>query len=175
MSIPRRTTRGYWLLAGAILVAGALGSIRVAWAGQWPDPSGMCARVEGFLTRDDRDAVAQIVMKRAQERLGLTDQQAKELQALLKSLRDDARADLQALCEARQEFRQLMARQDSEPAALRAAADRLKALRGRLLDRRVDGQLALRSKLTAEQWAKWLELRIEMRHRGMGRGRGFAS
>jgi Spy/CpxP family protein refolding chaperone len=129
----------------------------------------------GYLTDDDREALGRIFMRRAQERLGLNDQQAEDIQAALKTMRDDSRADLQALCLARQDLRQLLAKQDSDPAALRAAADRVKALQGKLLDRRVEGQLALRSKLTADQWAKWLELRKGMGHRRMGRGRAIAS
>jgi hypothetical protein len=37
----------------------------------------------------------------------------------------------------------------------------VKALQAKLMDRRLDAYLALRSKLTADQRAKWAELRKE--------------
>lgn len=175
MRMTRQPARGFLMLAGLMLVVtGTIGG-SVAWAQHRSDPAGACARMGGFLTDDDREALGRILMQRARERLGLNDQQAEDIQATLKTMRDDSRADLQALCLARQDLRQLLAKQDSDPAALRAAADRVKALQGKLLDRRVEGQLALRSKLTPEQWAKWLELRKGMGHRRMGRGRAIAS
>jgi Spy/CpxP family protein refolding chaperone len=51
----------------------------------------------------------------------------------------------------------------------------VKALRGKLLDRRLEAQIALRAQLTPEQWAKWIEMRKGRGHRWMGRGRGIAS
>ena len=56
-------------------------------------------------------------------------------------------------------MRGLLDQQRSDPAALKLAAERVKALQGKLLDRRLDTVVALRSQLTPEQWAKWLELR----------------
>ena len=48
--------------------------------------------------------------------------------------------------------------------------ERVKVLQGGMLDRRVDTYLALRSKLTPEQWEKWRELRREMGGRFHRRG-----
>jgi Spy/CpxP family protein refolding chaperone len=122
------------------------------------------------LTNDDREAIRKIFQDRVKERLGLTDQQAAQIQTLLREERGQVRADVQALCEARVEMRRLLEQQNSDPAALKAAAERVKALQGKLLDRRIEAQIALRSQLTPEQWAKWLELRKERGHRRMGRG-----
>jgi Spy/CpxP family protein refolding chaperone len=105
-----------------------------------------------------------------QEKLGLTQEQANEIRGVLESQRDQARADLQKLCGARMELRQLLGRQDADPAALKDTGERVKALQGALLDRRVDTYLALRSKLTPEQWQQWRALRHKMGHRFRGRG-----
>ena len=96
------------------------------------------------------------------------------MRTMMQSRRDEARADVQALCEARVELRRLLEQQNSAPADLKAAADRVKSLQGKFLDRRLDTVIALRSQLTADQWAKWTDLRKGMSHRRMGRGRGFA-
>jgi Spy/CpxP family protein refolding chaperone len=166
--------RGLWVAAAVILMVAGMHGGGIAWAQAGADATGRWGRMGRFLTGGDRDAVGQIHLKRAQERLGLTDQQAEEIRTTLRSLRDEARADIQALREARQEFRQLLQRQDSDPEALKAAADRMKALQGMLMDRRLEAQLAIRSKLTPEQWAKWLQLRKKMTgHRWMGRGRSM--
>lgn len=115
------------------------------------------------------------MVQRAKETLGLSDRQADQIRITLQSRRDEARADAQALCEGRVELRQLLERQDSDPAALKAVAERVKALQGKLLDRRLETVIALRSQLTPDQWTKWNELRKGMGRRWMGRGRGFAS
>ena len=145
-----------------------------AWAQQ--GPGGFRARdgLEGFLTPEDREAIGRIVLQRAKERLGLSDQQAEQIRAIVQARQDEARADIQALRQARADLRQLLERQDADPAALKAAAERLKILQGKLLDRRLDTLLALRSQLTPDQWAKWVELRKARGHRWMGRGRRSA-
>ena len=102
--------------------------------------------------------------QRLSEKIGLTPEQAQEIRGLFQSQRDRMRDDMQKLCETRQEFQQVMARQDATPEAVKAAAERLKGLQGALLDRRVESSLTLRSKLTPERWAKWQEMR-------KGRGR----
>ncbi|MBI2114597.1 MAG: periplasmic heavy metal sensor [candidate division NC10 bacterium] len=128
-----------------------------------------------MLTPDDREAIGRVILQRTQEKLGLTDQQAEQIRTVLQSRRDEARADVQALCEARLDLRQLLDRQDSDPVALKAAAEQVKALQGKFLDRRIETAITLRSQLTPDQWAKWLELRKTMGRRWMGRGRGFNS
>jgi Spy/CpxP family protein refolding chaperone len=127
------------------------------------------------LTNDDREAIRKVFQDRMKERLALTDQQAAQIQTLFTSQRDQARADIQALCEARVKMRQLLDQQNSDPAALKFAAEQVKALQGKLLDRRLDTVVALRSQLTPEQWAKWLELRKGRGHRWMGRGHAMPS
>ena len=112
-----------------------------------------------WVSRDDREVIRKVFRDRMKERLALTDQQAWQIQTLLNAQRDQVRADIQALCEARVEMRGLLDQQRSDPAALKLAAERVKALQGKLLDRRLDTVVALRSQLTPEQWAKWLELR----------------
>jgi DNA repair ATPase RecN len=149
--------------------------VTVAWAQPGPIAADRCARPERLLTQDDREAIGRVIFQRAKERLGLSDQQAEEIQAMLQSRRDEVREDLKALCEARVELRQLLDRQDSDPVALKAAAQRVKAVQGKLLDRRLEAQVAIRSKLTADQWARWLEFRKSMARRWMGHVRRFAS
>lgn len=170
-----RMGRYRWALAVVLFVVSGAGVLTTAQAQQGPSPAGPCARPQGLLTGDDREAIGRMVLQRAQERLGLSDQQAEQIRSLLQSRRDEARADAQALCEARVELRQLMERQDSDPAALKAVADRIKTLQAKLLDRRLETVVALRSQLTPDQWAKWIELRKGMGRRWMGRGRGFNS
>ena len=157
-----------WIVAAVAVGVLALGGITVARAQQAPDPGGPCQRAGGILTSDDREAIRQIRFNRLKEKLGLGDQQAEEIRLALKATWDGARPDLQALCEARVEMRRLMSQQDSDPAAVKAAGERVKALQAKLLDRRLDTFLALRSKLTPDQWAKWVELRKEMGHRFRG-------
>lgn len=164
--------------AAAALAAGAVGGGAVARAqqGQQPrDPTARCARPAGLMTQDDREAIGRIFMNRVKEKLGLSDQQAEDFRNTLKAMRDDARADWQALCQTRVELRTLMDQQNSDPAAVKAAGDRVKTLQAKLVDRRLDTYLALRSKLTAEQWVKWVELRKERARRFRGGFRGFTS
>lgn len=169
-----RSIHGRWVLAGMLLAAATTG-LAVARAQQAPDPAGPCANVKRFLTADDREAIGQVIMNRVKEKLGLSDQQAEEIRATLKAVGGDARTDVQALCQARLELRRLLEAQNSDPAAVKAAGERIKALQAKLMDRRLDAYLALRSKLTADQWAKWVEFRKEMGHRFMGRFRPSAS
>jgi len=157
------------------ILAMAASSIVVAQAQQAPAPASICARPERLLTNDDREAIRKVFQDRMKERLALTDQQAAQIQTLFTSQRDQARADIQALCEARVKMRQLLDQQNSDPAALKFAAEQVKALQGKLLDRRLDTVVALRSQLTPEQWAKWLELRKGRGHRWMGRGHAMPS
>lgn len=170
-----RSSWHQWVLAvTAIAAIGGSGAV-AARAQQGPGAAGPCARPEGFLTHGDREAIGKVVRERIKEKVGLSDEQADQIRAVLQSRRDESRADVQALCEARVELRRLLGQQNSDPAALKAAADRVKSLQGKLLDRRLDTMIAVRSQLTADQWAKWIELRKGMGHRWMGRGRGLAS
>ncbi|HEY7676551.1 MAG TPA: Spy/CpxP family protein refolding chaperone [Candidatus Methylomirabilis sp.] len=172
-------TRWVGFSAAAMLLAGGLGAVPVAWAQQAqpaPDPAAACARrPAGLLTQDDREAIGRIWWTRVKEKVGLSDQQADEIRALLKARRDDGRADWQALCLARVALRTLMAQQTSDPAAVKAAGDQVKALQAKLMDRRLDTYLALRSKLSADQWAKWVELRKERAGHWRRRGPAFSS
>lgn len=156
------------VLTAILTLAGS--SVVVAQGQQAPAPASICARPERLLTNDDREAIRKIFQDRVKERMGLTDQQAVQIQTLLNERRDQVRVDIQALCEARVEMRRLLEQQNSDPAALKSAAERVKTLQGKLLDRRIEAQIGLRSQLTPEQWVKWLELRRGMGHRRMGRG-----
>lgn len=154
----------HWVVALCVLALVALAGVGIARAQAGPAPGGPCARGEGLLTPEDRQLFGDRMMQRLSEKIGLTPEQAQEIRGLFESQRDRMRDDMQRLCETRQEFQQVMARQDATPEAVKAAAERLKGLQGALLDRRVESSLTLRSKLTPEQWAKWQELR-------KGRGR----
>lgn len=155
------------VVLGAMLFV-ALAGMGIARAQGGPGPGGPCVRGEGLLTAEDRQLFGDRMMQRLSEKLGLTPEQAQEFRGLVESQRDRMRDDMQRLCETRQEFQQLMARQDATPEAVKAVADRLKSLQGALLDRRVESSLALRSKLTPEQWAKWQELRKGRGRHGQG-------
>ena len=157
------------------LVLALSAGVGVAWA-QAPAPGSTvpCERRGPFLTPEDREAMGAILMNRLKERIGLMDAQAEDVRATLRARRDTMRADAQALCLARRDLHALVAGADADPAAVRAAGDRVKAAQAQLLDHRLDAYLELRGKLNADQWAKWVELRKEMRHRGRWGGRPFA-
>lgn len=150
-----------WCMGGltlAVAVAPLLGW-QLAAAHYASEPAGPCAARQGASTRQDREAVDGILMRRAQERLGLTDGQAEAIRAVLRAMRDDTWVDRRALCEARVALRRLQGRRDSDPAAVESAGDRVKALMAKLMHRRVEAQIAIRATLSADQWAKWLEFR----------------
>jgi Spy/CpxP family protein refolding chaperone len=171
----RKMGRRWLVMMMAMVVVMAGIGVAVAWAQQAPSPAGPCARPGGILTQDDRDAIGRIILQRTKEKLGLSDQQAEQIRTTLQSRRDDARADFQALCQARVDLRQLLVQQNSDPGALKDAADRVKLLQGKLLDRRLDTVVALRSQLSADQWAKWIELRKARARRWMGRAPAMGS
>jgi len=165
----------HWFLVVVILVG--LGAVGLAGAWAQQGPGGFRARggLEGFLTPDDREAMGRIVLQRAKERLGLSDQQAEQIRAIVQARRDEVRADIRTMHQALADLRQLLQQQNSDPAALRAPAERVKVIQGKLLDRRLETAIAIRSQLTAEQWAKWVELRKGRGQRWMGQGRRFPS
>lgn len=164
-----------WAIVLGVLVAVGGSGVTVVRAQQVPGVPGPCVRSQGLLTPDDREAIGRVILQRTKETLGLSDQQVEQIRTTLQSRRDEARADVQALCEARVELRRLLERQDSDPAALKAVAERVKTLQGKLLDRRLETVVALRSQLTPAQWAKWIEMRKGLGHRWMGGGPGLRS
>jgi Spy/CpxP family protein refolding chaperone len=128
---------------------------------------------ERLLTPEDRAAMAQIFWHRAQERVGLTDQQVADIRTLLQTQRAATRADVQGLITARQQLRSLLEQPTVDPASLQAAATQIKSLQAKLLDDRLQTQLALRAKLTPEQWQAWRALRKGRGPHWMRRGRAF--
>lgn len=174
MNIPQPRWCRWAIVLGVLVAVGGSGVVSV-WAQQAPGAPGPCARSQGWLTPEDREAIGRVILQRTKETLGLSDQQADQMRTMLQSRRDEARADAQGLCEARVELRQLLERQDSDPAVLKAVAERVKTLQGKLLDRRLETVVALRSQLTADQWAKWIELRKGRGRRWMGGGPGLRS
>ncbi len=161
------------MMAMVVVMAGI--GVAVAWAQQAPSPAGPCARPQGLLTSDDREAIGRMILQRTKEKLGLSDELAEQIRATLQSRRDEARADFLALCQARVQLRQLLDQQTSDPSALKATADQIKALQGKLLDRRLETAVALRSQLSADQWTKWIELRKTSGRRWMGRAPAMGS
>lgn len=161
------------LMAGALFLGIMAGVGGTAFAQPAQAPK-MPPRGERLLTPEDRAAIGQIFWHRTQQKLGLTDQQVADIRALLQDRRNAARADFQALRAARRQLRSLIGQPIADPAAVQSTAAQLKALQGKLFDERLQTQLAIRSKLTPEQWQRWTELRRD----GMGRhwmrgGRGF--
>jgi len=172
MEVGMRAIRPKWYQwAIVVALAAAIGGsgVVLAQAQQAPASAGICTRPERFLTTDDRVAIARVIRERVKQKLGLSDQQADQIRGILQSWQSETRADMQALCEARVELGQLLASQGSDPAALKAVAERVKAVQGRLVDRRIETAIALKAQLTDEQWAKWVELRKAMGQRWMGR------
>jgi Spy/CpxP family protein refolding chaperone len=146
------------------------------WAAAQPAAPHRGARHgQRLLTPEDRAAVAQIFWQRVKERLALTDEQAADLRSTLEARRQAMRADFESLRGATRQLRELMAAPTADPGAIQTAAAQVKSLRDKLFDERIQSQLALRAKLTPEQYAKWLELGkgAAMRHRGRGPGAGF--
>ena len=163
---------GRWLMIAGVLLVMGLAPIGVARAQPGPGGRGPCDRPERLLTPEDRQLIGDRMMLRMQDRLGLTQEQANEIRGVLQSRRDQIRGELQQLCEARVQLRQLLGRQDADAADLKAVTEKVKALQSAVLDQRVDTYLALRSKLTADQWQKWIELRQHLGRRVRGHGPG---
>jgi Spy/CpxP family protein refolding chaperone len=74
---------------------------------------------------------------------------------------------------ARKQLRTLFEQQASDPAAVQAVATQIKSQQAALFDARLQAQLALRAKLTPEQWQQWQALRKGMSHRRMHHAPGF--
>ncbi len=162
-----------WLLAGIVICAIVAGGIGMAAAQQAPASPTQPSKGERLLTPEDREAMAQIFWHRTQERVGLNDQQVADIRTLLQNQRNAVRGDVQALRAARRQLRDLLGQQTADQAAIQSAATQVKSLRDKLFDQRLQTQLAIRSKLTPEQLARWIELRKGMGHRGWRRGNAF--
>lgn len=163
---------GTWMCVAVLLLG--LGAAGAAFA-QQPGPPGPSPRGQSLLTPEDRAAMGQIFWHRAQERLGLTDQQVTDIRALLDTQRAAARADLQSLMAARRQLRSLLDQPTADASAIQTAAAQVKEFQAKLLDHRLQTSLAVRAKLTPEQWNQWRTLRQGMGHRGGGHrgGHGF--
>jgi len=158
-----------WIMSAVLLLG--LGATSTVLAQQPAGPPGPPPHGKPLLTPEDRAAMAQIFWHRTQERLGLTDQQAVDIRALLDTQRAAARADVQRLMAARRQLRNLLDQPTADAAAIQTAAAQVKELQATVLDHRLQTQLAVRAKLTPEQWQQWRTLRQGMGHRG-GRHRG---
>ena len=156
----------------AVLLLG-LGATSVVLAQSPAGPPGPPPHAKPLLTPEDRTAMAQIFWHRTQERLGLTDQQAADIRALLDTQRAAARADVQSLMGARRQLQSLLDQPTADAAAIQTAAAQVKELQAKVLDHRLQTQLAVRAKLTPEQWKEWRTLRQGMGHRGGGHRGGF--
>lgn len=158
-----------WIFIAVLLLG--LGAASAAFAQPPPGPPGPPHRGQSLLTSEDRAAMGQIFWHRAQERLGLTDQQVADIRAILDGQRAAARADLHDLMTARRQLRGLLDQPSADAAAIQTAAAQVKDLQAKALDHRLQTVLAIRAKLTPEQWSQWRALRQGMGHRG-GRDRG---
>ena len=74
---------------------------------------------------------------------------------------------------ARRQLQGLLDQPAADAAAVQAAAGQVKEFQGKLLDQRLQTQLAVRAKLTPEQWQKWRALRQDMGHRARHHRSGF--
>ena len=168
----RRTCVALGIVGLLLLGLGMAGS---ALAQLPSGPAGPPPRGESVLTPEDRAAMAQIFWHRMQERLGLKDEQVVEIRSLLDAQRTAARVDMQNLMAARKQLRSLLEQPTVDQAALQTAATQVKDLQAKLFDVRLQTQLALRAKLTPEQWQQWQALRHGMARSWMRRGPGFGS
>ena len=164
-------SRNIWIVIGSLVLG--LVTAGVAVAQQPVGPPGPHARGRSLMTAEDREAVAQIFWHRTQERLGLTDQQVTDIHGLLEAQRATARADVRSLIEARRQLQTLVNQPTTDAAAIQTAASHVKELQAKLFDQRLQTQLAVRAKLTPEQWQQWQTLRRGTGHRGWHRGGGF--
>lgn len=158
-------------MTGAVLLGLVTAGAGTLLAQQAPPPQQPPQR-EQLLTPEDRAAMGQIFWHRTQTRLGLSDQQVADIRAMLDQRRQAARADFQALRDSRRQLRTLLQQPNSDPTNIQTAATQVKTLQDKLFDQRLQTQLAIRAKLTPEQWQHWLELRQGMGHRWMPHGRG---
>lgn len=161
--------QGTWTIVAVLLLG--LAAASTALAQQRPGPPGPPPRGQAFLTAEDRVAMGQIFWHRTQARLGLTDQQVADIRALLDTQRAATRADRQGLMAARRQLHGLLDQPTADAAAIQTAAAQVKELQAKLLDHRLQTLLAVRAKLTPEQWNQWRTLRHGMGQRG-GRHRG---
>jgi Spy/CpxP family protein refolding chaperone len=120
-----------------------------------------------------RAAMTQIFWRRVQERVALTGQQLTDIHPLLQAQRTAARADVQGLFTARKKLRTLLGQPTTDLGAIQSAAAQVKSRQAELFDQRLQTQLALRSKLTPEHLACWIELRKDRGHHGMRHGHAF--
>ena len=157
-----------WVLVGVILLGLVMAGTALAQQAGGPPP-----QRESILTPDDRAAMGQIFWHRMQARLGLTDQQVTDIRALLDSQRTAARTNVQSLTAARKELRTLLQQPTVDTSAVQAAATQVKTQQAALFDARLQTQLALRAKLTPEQWQQWQTLRKGRGRPWMRRGQGF--
>jgi Spy/CpxP family protein refolding chaperone len=162
-----------WFVAGVLFLALATGGAGTALGQQAPSAPTQPPRRQQLLTPEDRAAMAQVYWLRIQERLGLTDQQVSDIRAILQARRDATRADIRTLFAARRELRSLLQQPNSDPAAIQSAAGQVKQLQDKMFDQHLQTQLAIRSKLTPDQLAKWGELHKGMGGHGWRRGGGF--
>ena len=160
----------WWRVAGGILgllmMVGLLSGAEAAPLGAPGGSGGPRARI---LTAEDREAITQVIGKRIQEQVGLTSEQWEQVRTILRTSREQARADFRALRQAQREFRALLASPAPDSAAVKGLADQIKALQGALLDRRIETVTALHGALTPEQWERWQTLRRGRPGRGWGR------
>jgi Spy/CpxP family protein refolding chaperone len=170
------TALGWWLRRAVrrsavvgVIVLPMVGDVDAAFAQTAVSPR---AAMDPCHRGDDIDdfvaSTRWTMLQQVRDLLGLTEQQAKDIQAMRQARRDEVRGDAQTLCEARSELQALIATADSDPTAVRAAGEKAKAAQARVFGHRIEGELELRSQLTPEQWARWLDLRrnlVERRRR----------
>jgi Spy/CpxP family protein refolding chaperone len=163
-----RWVAGALLTAGMTLAAAAALALASGGGSAWAQTGSFdpCQPRQGILTPEDRESMRAMVFERLKERIGLTDAQADDIRATLGAQRDARRQGVLELCQAGVDLRRLLAAPDTDPALVRVAGERLKAARARMLDRRLETYLELRSKLTADQWDRWIEARKHMGRRG---------
>jgi Spy/CpxP family protein refolding chaperone len=154
-----------WALVGILLVGLLVAGPALAQQAGGHRPS--------LLTPEDHAAMAQIFWHRAQASLGLTDEQVISIRTLLEEQRATARTRVQSLMAARKQLRTLLDQQTPDPTAVQAVATQIKTQHATLFDARLQTQLALRAKLTPEQWQQWQALWKGMAHNRMHRAPGF--
>ena len=159
MSRCSQRTFTIWGIAGSLIMGLAMAIPALA-----QQPAGPPPQREPLLTPEDRAAMAQVYWHRVQVTLGLNDVQVADIHTLIDTQRTATRADVQSLIAARKQLQAQLDQASPDSAAVQEAATRVKELQAKLFDSRLQTQLAVRAKLSPDQWQQW---------RALQKGRGY--
>ena len=94
-----------------------------------------------------------------EQKLDLTAEQKEKLDATKAAQRDQMKKLSGAMKEERRELKEALAKPDATKATVAAIASEIKKLQAEMVDKRIDGILAVKQVLTPEQYAKLQEMK----------------